>query len=172
MKTLVVYYSRAGNNAVFAKELAKKMTADIEEIIATNPYSGGFGVFRGAMGSLLGIQGSIEKTRYDPSKYELTVLCTPAWAGHVPAPTRTYLSKNKFNEMAVVSLSFSGANPAAMDGIGKIIGKKPVEAVQIKIAKEGMNPNDLMKSSITPKDLKEKKYQDAMKKIAEIKLRR
>ncbi|MBQ5457435.1 MAG: hypothetical protein IIT61_01785, partial [Bacteroidales bacterium] len=41
-KILVTYYSQTSNTKAVAEEIAKKLGADIEEIVAVNPYDGDF----------------------------------------------------------------------------------------------------------------------------------
>ena len=41
-KMLVLYYSQTGNTKAVADEIATKLGADIEEIVAVNPYDGDF----------------------------------------------------------------------------------------------------------------------------------
>ena len=41
-KVLVLYYSQTSNTKTVAQELANKLGADMEEIVAKNPYNGDF----------------------------------------------------------------------------------------------------------------------------------
>ena len=41
-KVLVLYYSQTSNTKAVATEIATKLNADIEEIVAVNPYDGDF----------------------------------------------------------------------------------------------------------------------------------
>ena len=41
-KVLVVYYSQTSNTKAVAEEIATKLDADIEEIVAVQPYDGNF----------------------------------------------------------------------------------------------------------------------------------
>jgi len=46
MKTLIVYYSRTGNNKTLAEYLQKDLNADIEEILPKDKFENTFGMAR------------------------------------------------------------------------------------------------------------------------------
>lgn len=41
-KALVLYYSQTSNTKAVAQEIAKRMHADLEDIVVVNPYDGDF----------------------------------------------------------------------------------------------------------------------------------
>lgn len=102
MKSLVVFYSRTGNTAKIAREIADGLNCDIEEIIDTKDRSGVLNYLtssRDAMGKALTV---LEDPTNDPAGYDLVIIGTPKWANHVSTPVRTYLNQNqeKFKELA------------------------------------------------------------------------
>lgn len=90
MKTLVVYYSRTGNNAYLAKRIAQDSKADIEVL------KPGIGVFPVVM--LLSVLKSgtgIRALKNDISQYDQIILCGPIWAGFLCSPLLDFIKKYK-----------------------------------------------------------------------------
>ncbi len=93
MKILVVYYSRTGNTAKIAKEIAGQLKCDIEEVHDTKNRKGILAWFIAGRDGMSKRTTIIEKTKYDPSAYDLVIVGTPIWVNTTPA-IRTYLMQN------------------------------------------------------------------------------
>lgn len=117
MATLIAYYSRTGANASVAKELQSKLKCDIEEIIGKASYSGAGGYLSGGYRAARKKTDEIEAPKKDPSKYSLTIIVYPIWAGRMPPAVRAYISKfkAKLKSVAVVSVSGSGGDKPLND---------------------------------------------------------
>ncbi len=102
MKTLVVYYSRTGKTGMIAEEIANTLGCDIEEIIDTKSRSGILGWLRSGNDARNKSLTVLNDLVNDPADYDLVVIGTPVWAGHVSAPVRTYISQKQayFNNVA------------------------------------------------------------------------
>ncbi|MBN1603793.1 MAG: hypothetical protein JW915_19430 [Chitinispirillaceae bacterium] len=90
MKTLVVYYSRTGNNAYLAKRIAQDSKADIEALMP------GIGIFPVVM--LLSVLKSgtgIRALKNDINHYDQIILCGPIWAGFLCSPLLDFIKKYK-----------------------------------------------------------------------------
>ncbi|HEX8789404.1 MAG TPA: flavodoxin [Polyangiaceae bacterium] len=92
MNTLVVFYSRSGTTREAAERIARKLGADIEEIVDPTDRRGIRGWIRSILDARRGRKPPISPARKDPSRYDLVVIGTPVWDAHVSAPVRAYLS--------------------------------------------------------------------------------
>jgi flavodoxin len=100
MKILVVSYSRSGNTKKIAEQIAKKLDADFDEVIDMKDRH------RKIIGWLIAGKDAMakEKTeikyKKDPTEYDLVIVGTPIWAWTMTPAIRTYLTENKFSEVA------------------------------------------------------------------------
>lgn len=97
MKTLVVYYSRSGNTSKIAHEIADSLECDVEEIKDTKKRSGIIGWLKSANDARKQSLTTIEPIRFESSQYDLLIIGTPIWAGHVSTPVRTYIHQHQAN---------------------------------------------------------------------------
>lgn len=86
MKTLVVYYSRSGNNRYLAERLARELGSDIEEI---SPRFKGF--FFLLLFSAMKKSFGIRKLSSNVGSYDTVVLCGPIWMGQLVSPLRDFI---------------------------------------------------------------------------------
>ncbi|MCE5213975.1 MAG: flavodoxin [Methanobacterium sp.] len=102
MKTLVIYFSRTGNTQMVAEEIANALGCDTEEIIDTKSRSGILGWIRSGRDAGNKSLTVLEDPVNDPADYDLLVIGTPTWGGHVSTPVRTYISQKQayFNNVA------------------------------------------------------------------------
>lgn len=87
-KILVVYYSNAGNNRYLANKMAKRLSADIEEL---KPKLNIFPIL--VLSSLMKLSLGIKPLQNNVSEYEKIVLCGPVWMGQLVAPLRDFIGK-------------------------------------------------------------------------------
>lgn len=90
MTTLVVYYSRTGNNRSIAEYIAKELGADIDEIIDKKKRGGILGWLQAGMDSA---SKNLTEIKYEknPQDYDKIIIGCPIWAGNIIPPIRTYL---------------------------------------------------------------------------------
>jgi flavodoxin len=110
-KILVVYYSRTNNTKGVAEDIAKKLNADIERIVDKKDRSGVFGYAGAAKDSQMKNATEIGEITKNPADYDLVIVGTPIWVGHVPPPTHTYLVKYKSSFKQVAFFCTAGGNP-------------------------------------------------------------
>jgi menaquinone-dependent protoporphyrinogen IX oxidase len=107
-KTLVVYYSRTSTTQRVAKDLAKRLGADIEAIADKRPRSKGFfGYMNCGRQATFRIASAIKAPSRDPSAYDKVVVLTPVWSWKMTPPVRAWLRlmKGKLNAAAFVAVS-------------------------------------------------------------------
>lgn len=93
-KILVVYYSKTGNTERVAKDIAVKLNADLEKIEDQKARQGFFNTLAAAKDALKKNQTEIAAPTKQASAYQLVIVGTPTWMGHITPAVRTYLSKN------------------------------------------------------------------------------
>ena len=92
-KMLVLYYSQTGNTKAVADEIATKLGADIEEIVAVNPYDGDFQatIERCKQEHEQGSIPDIQPIKADLASYDIIFLGFPVWFGTYAPPVQKFL---------------------------------------------------------------------------------
>jgi len=138
MKILVVFYSRSGNTGKVAEEIRDSLECDIEEIIDTKNRSGMLGYIRSGRDASSRKLTILKDIINDPSQYDLLIIGTPLWGGHVCTPVRTYINNNQPNFKNSVAL-FCTAGGTKFDGafndMRELCGVAPIETLGVR-AKE------------------------------------
>ncbi|NLG17117.1 MAG: flavodoxin family protein [Fibrobacter sp.] len=88
MKTLVVYYSKSGNNKFLAGKIAEKLGSDIEQIV---PRLNAFAIQ--VLFSLIGKGMGIKAPAHSISEYEKIVICVPIWMGKLIYPAYAFITR-------------------------------------------------------------------------------
>ena len=110
-KILVTYYSQTSNTKAVAEEIAKKLGADIEEIVAVNPYDGDFNatIERGRQELEEGILPEIKPITADISKYDVVFIGFPVWFGTYAPPISTLLENADLSGKKIVPFCTFGS---------------------------------------------------------------
>ncbi|MBU1131571.1 hypothetical protein KJ840_05575 [Patescibacteria group bacterium] len=139
-KILVVYYSRTGTTEKVAGQLAKKLDADLEEIVDQNSRKGVVGYLRSGRDAIRKKEIFIEPVKKDPAQYDLVVIGTPVWAFTMSAPVRTYLNsyKDKFNQIAFFTSQGGDKEQKVFKDMERLAGK-PSMARMFITTKEAVN---------------------------------
>ncbi len=92
-KMLVLYYSQTGNTKALANEIATKLGADIEEIVAVNPYDGDFQatIERCKQEHEQGNIPDIQSVKANIADYDIIFLGFPVWFGTYAPPVQKFL---------------------------------------------------------------------------------
>jgi len=93
MKVLVAFYSRSGVTRAAAEDIARRLGADIEEIIDTKPRRGAIGWLIAGKDASLKCLAEIAPPAKDPAAYDLVILGTPVWAFTMAPAVRTYIAR-------------------------------------------------------------------------------
>lgn len=110
-KMLVLYYSQTSNTKQVAEEIATKLGADIEEIVAVNPYDGDF---QATIGRCMqereqGVLPEIEPLKVDLSNYDVVFIGFPVWFGTYAPPVIAFLNNVDLSGKKVVPFCTFGS---------------------------------------------------------------
>ena len=130
MKILVTYYSRHGHTEKVAKQIAKKLNADIEAVIDLKDRSHIISWKESDFDEEKHKPTEIKPVKKNPKGYDLAIIGTPSWDGVTPA-IYEYLLKYKFNKVAFF-MTMSAAAENTFVYMGKLCKKKPVVTVAIQ----------------------------------------
>ncbi|MCR4965624.1 MAG: NAD(P)H-dependent oxidoreductase [Bacteroidales bacterium] len=110
-KILVLYYSQTSNTKTVAQEIATKLGADIEEIVATKPYDKDFQatIDRCKEEREQGILPEIQPLKADLSQYDVIFLGYPVWFGTYAPPVITFLDKMDLSGKKIVPFCTFGS---------------------------------------------------------------
>ncbi len=128
MKTLVTFYSRTENTRKIGEEIAKKIESDTDEIIDAKKRHG---PIRWILAGKDAMRKKLTDIAYqkDPSKYELVIIGTPIWAFTMSPAVRTYLTINKFKEVAFF-ITYGGSEKNVFSDMQEL-SKKPIATMRI-----------------------------------------
>lgn len=134
MKTVVISYSRTGNNQTLAEAVAAELSAD--HVTITMPGEKSF--FSIGMDMLLNRTPKVIAANEKPGDYENVVFVGPVWMGQIASPLRSSFKKhrNKLQQYAFVSISggADGPNTKLTAELKKRFGKDPAAVVNFLIA--------------------------------------
>lgn len=110
-KVLVLYYSQTSNTKTVAQELANKLGADIEEIVAVKPYDGDFQatIARCQQEREQGITPEIKPLTVDLANYDVIFLGYPVWFGTFAPPMGAFLSQADLSGKKIVPFCTFGS---------------------------------------------------------------
>ena len=94
-KILVVYYSRTGTTKTVAEAIRDALGCEIDEIEDTKGRSGLIGWLMAGKDAGSGSLTKISGVDEEPSQYDVVVMGSPTWNGHMSTPIRTYITDNK-----------------------------------------------------------------------------
>lgn len=110
-KMLVLYYSQTGNTKAVAQEIATKLGAEMDEIIAVEPYDGDFQatIERGRKELEEGVFPEIQPIKVDVAKYDVVFLGYPIWFGTYAPPVITFLNQVDLSGKKIVPFCTFGS---------------------------------------------------------------
>lgn len=132
-RILVVYFSRTGHTGQIAGQLAAALGADVERIREPRDRTGFFGYWRSGREGWLGRTTTIEPASKRPSDYDVVLLGTPVWSGHVSSPVRTYAIAHagEFGNLALFcTLGGAGADRTLAE-TAALCGAEPVATLAV-----------------------------------------
>ena len=125
-KVLVLYYSQTSNTKAVAEEIATRLGADIEEIVATKPYDGDFQatIARCMQERQQGVKPEIQPLTSDLAKYDVIFIGYPVWFGTFAPPIAALLDNNDFKDKKIVPFCTFGSG-GLESSVKELIEKQP-----------------------------------------------
>lgn len=111
MKSIVIYYSRTGNNRYIAKKAQKDLNCDIEEL---KPMVKG--IFLQAMATFTRLAPGIKKLSINISDYDRVILVAPVWMGSIIYPVYSFLKRYRNDIKELHYITCCGSNDEDKDG--------------------------------------------------------
>ena len=137
MKTIVVYYSLEGNTKLAAEMIAKKLGADILELVPEKSYPTGkiSKFFWGGKSAVMSETPVLKSYEFDKDAYDRVILGFPIWASNIAPPIRTFVKENDISKMKVAVYACQGGTGAekAFEKLKQCIGCDNFEAELILI---------------------------------------
>ena len=112
MKTLIVYFSYAGNTALAAEHLKAALNAETLELKLSNEKKRTKpGKFFWAMSLMFSKKAMLKPYNVDINAYDLVVLGTPVWGGHPSPVIAAFLNQTKFHGKKIALLCCHASGP-------------------------------------------------------------
>lgn len=116
---LIAYFSWSGNTQEVAKQIHQLVGGDLFRIQAISDYSSIYNdVVRVARREIKqGEKPKLKESITNLEKYDVVFLAYPNWCNTFPAPVKTFLSENTFNEKIIIPFCTHGGG-----GTGHSVG--------------------------------------------------
>ena len=110
-KVLVLYYSQTSNTKAVAEVIAQQLNADMEEIVAVNPYDGDFQatIERCIKEREAGVIPEIQPVKANIADYDVIFLGYPVWFGTYAPPVTAFLNQADLSGKKVVPFCTFGS---------------------------------------------------------------
>ncbi len=151
-RILIVYYSRTGNTARVAEEVAAMCDAKTEAVRDLKSRSGVFGYLRSGREAFRKSLAPIQEVGEDPANFDTVALGTPVWAGNLASPMRTYISTHRarFPRVAFFCTEGGAGAERVFRDMAALCQTKPIASLVV-----------------TEKELKADTYRDKARAFAE-----
>jgi len=132
-RVLVIYYSRTGYTRRIAEAVAAKAHATVEAIVEDRSRRGFLNYLRSGREALTGRAVPIRSTAEDPSTYDILIIGTPVWAGHVSSPVRTYLleHRSEIRRTAFFCTQHSSGADKVFREMASLVGQTPLATLTL-----------------------------------------
>lgn len=110
MKSIILYYSRSGNNRYIANRLHHDLGYDIHAI--TPRFKS---IFFQVLSTFTRLTPGIRKLPVDLLRYDRVILITPIWIGHIIYPVYSFLKRYNKKLKQVYLLSCCGGSDETKD---------------------------------------------------------
>jgi len=125
-KVLVLYYSQTDNTKALAQEIATALSADVEEVVPVEPYSGTYDetIQRCIRERESEILPNIQPIKADIADYDIVFIGYPVWFGTCALPMLTCLSEIDLAGKKVVPFCTFGSG-GLQSSTADIVKKQP-----------------------------------------------
>ena len=136
MRTLVVYFSRAGQaslTARVAKEIAKRCDGHVDTIQPRPQERSWLAAWRYNWQALTRAEPPIQRPARNPANYDLVVIGVPVSRAGLAPHVRSYVRRygDRIQQLAFFCAEGTGREARSFSELGKIYGKPPVATLSI-----------------------------------------
>jgi flavodoxin len=126
LKVLVLYYTQTSNTKAVAQEIATRLGADMEEIVAVNPYDGDFQatIERCMKEREEGTVTEIQPLTVDIANYDVIFIGYPVWFGTFASPVATFLDQTDLSGKKIVPFCTFGSG-GLDSSVKNMVAKQP-----------------------------------------------
>lgn len=137
MKILIVYYSRTGRTKKIAEVIQTSFNCDIERIQDIKNREGIRGWLLAGREAGSKATTKLKNVQNNPLNYDILIIGTPTWNGHVSVPVRTYIQQNQGNFSNVALFSTGDIDKSgALDDMRDLIKKRIITSMHLIREKE------------------------------------
>ena len=147
-KVLVLYYSQTSNTKTVAQEIANKLGADIEEIVAVNPYDGDFEatINRCMQEREKGTKPEIKPIAANLDDYDTIFIGYPVWFGTFAPPMAAFLDQADLSGKKIVPFCTFGSG-GLNTSVKELAAKQPKAEILpgygVRAARVAAIPNEV-----------------------------
>ena len=147
-QVLVLYYSQTSNTKAVAQEITTRLGADMEEIVAVNPYDGDFQVTieRCMQEREQGTITEIQPITADISKYDIIFIGYPVWFGTYAPPVATFLDQTDLSGKKIVpfcTFGSGGLDSSVRDLVAQQPKAEVLPGYGVRAARLDAMPNEI-----------------------------
>jgi len=125
MKILLVYYSRTGRTKKIAETIQSALNCETERVQDLKNREGIIGWFSAGREAARKSTTKIKNFQYNPSDYDVIIIGSPTWNGHVSVPIRTYIQQHQEDFMHVALFSTGDVDKwDAIDDMKEMLKKR------------------------------------------------
>ena len=132
-RTLVVCYSRTGTTRRVAEMVAHATSGTLEIVSEARERGGFLNYIRSGKEALFKQPVAIEPVVQSPADFDLVVLGSPVWAGHVPSPMLQYIRHycQDLRSVAFFATQLSASADKMFRQLSAEIGQKPIATLAL-----------------------------------------
>lgn len=147
-RVLVLYYSQTTNTEQVANEIASRLNADIEAIIAVPPYDGDFQatIERCMQEREQGILPEVQPIAANPADYDVIFLGYPVWFGTYAPPVAAWLNSVDLRGKTIVpfcTFGSGGLDSSTRDLIAKQPNATVIPGYGVRAARLAAMPKEV-----------------------------
>lgn len=132
-RILISYFSLTGNTRKLAERLAEATGAELQPILDAQPRQGWRGYLRSALEAVRGKAALTLPPALRADDYDLVVIGSPVWVGHVSSPARSYLLNNAARFKSIALFCTMGGTDAAraLQEMTQLAGREPLATLAV-----------------------------------------
>jgi flavodoxin len=143
-KTLIVYYSQSGKNALIAEHLGSKIeNSAVKKITLKEEISFGSLIFKHL------VRSDLEIEEIDVKEYDTIIISTPIWLQILALPTKVFIESADFKGKEVYAFITCGGYYGFAESLEEWIAEQGAEVKGLFVIKLGEKTDEDIKKEIS-----------------------